>query len=104
MVFGGGTAPNNIAGAQYLTAVNDDTTPYGLSLDDMGDVISLADAEGNIIAEFAYGDQGGPEAVVDQSIVRDPDGTGSFVPHTTATGSNGSIFSPGFKINGSNFP
>lgn len=100
VVFGGGTPPNNIVGAQYLTA--DDSN--GLHLDDSGDVISLAGVEGTVITEFAYGDQGGEEAVVDQSIVRDPDGIGGFVRHTDAEGSEGSIFSPGYKINGTNFP
>ena len=102
VVFGGGTPPIDHTGAQYLTAVNGDS--FGLDLNDLGDVLSLSDAEGNIIAVFAYGNQGGEDAFSDQSSVRDPDGSGGFVGHTTATGSGGSIFSPGHKVNGSNFP
>ena len=102
VVFGGGTPPADHAGAQYLSAANGDQLLYGLDLSDSGDILSLADPYGTIIADFAYGDQGNEDAVFEESSVRDPDGTGEFVKHTSATGSIG-IYSPGHKINGSNF-
>jgi len=104
VVFGGAIPPVDHTGAKYITALNSAISYYGLHLDNLGDVISLSDDEGNIIAVYAYGNQGGVSVVSDQSSVRDPDGAGCFVGHTVATGSGGSIFSPGYKVDGSYFP
>ncbi len=38
-----------------------------------------------------------------QSWSRDPDVTGDFVAHSTATGANGALFSPGKKLDGTSF-
>ena len=104
VVFGGGTPPADHTGAQYLAASNDDPIPYGLALNDAGDILRLVNPSDVVIAEFAYGTSGSELAIVDESSVRDPDGSGVFINHTSATGSLGSLFSPGHKIDGSNFP
>jgi hypothetical protein len=70
-----------------------------MSLVNGGDTVTLKDGDGNTIDSHTYGSEGGEN----QSLVRDPDITGSFVKHSTATGSGGSLFSPGTKIDGSLF-
>lgn len=105
VVFGGGTPPVNHVGAQYTFAVNSDPgIPFGLNLDDASEVLSLADAEGNIIAVFAYGPGSSEAAILDESSVRYPDGIGAFINHSSASGDLNIVFSPGHKVDGSNFP
>lgn len=105
VVFGGGTPPANHTGAQYFAASNSDSgIQLGLDLDDLGDIIKLVDPSDVVIDEYAYGDSGSESAVVGESNVRDPDGSGVFINHSAATGSIGIKFSPGYKIDGSNFP
>ena len=103
VVFGGGTPPANHTGAQYFAALNSDIIPFGLDLNDSGDILRLVDPADVVIDEYAYGDSGSESAVVDESNVRDPDGSGVFINHSAATGSFGIKFSPGYKIDGSNF-
>jgi hypothetical protein len=70
-------------------------------LNDHGDIVYLYNQNGNILASYTFGDEGGD----DQSITRDPDIHGSepLVKHSTATGSGGSLFSPGTRIDGGQF-
>ena len=94
VVFGGGIPTGNFAGAQAQTA-----SSGLLSLNNAGDTISLHDGSANV-ATASYGGEAGSN----QSITRDPDITGTeFVKHATATGANGSLFSPGAKIDSSPF-
>ena len=69
-----------------------------LGLNNSGDTVTLSDGSTDQ-AVVAYGAEGG----YDQSLTRDPDITGSFVQHSTATGSGGALFSPGTQIDGSAF-
>ncbi len=90
VVFGGGTPTGFINPAQTASS-------GGLSLNNAGDVVTLQTSGGDVIDSHTYGSEGGH----DQSLTRDPDGTGTtFVQHTLATGSGGALFSPGVSIDG----
>ncbi len=104
VVFGGGSAPDDITGAHFIVAQNNDAgIAFGLSLNNEGDVLTLYDDQMREVAVFAYGEDGIITAVQDESITRNPDITGDFAAHTTASGNPDSIFSPGTKVDGSNF-
>jgi len=94
VVFGGGTPTGSFSGATVVTA-----SSGSLSLNNSGDTITLADDMGTTITQVVYGSEGG----ANQSLTRDPDGTGSFAQHSTVTGANGALFSPGSQIDGSAF-
>lgn len=91
VVFGGGTPTGTFGDMEVQTAGT-------LSLNNGGDTLTLNDGTSDVASE-TY-----PGTVDNQSITRDPDGTGSFVAHSTATGSGGALFSPGTQISGTNFP
>ncbi len=106
VVFGGGDAPPAITGAVFLTANADDPgIPWGLHLSSPADTLTLVDADGLVVARFCYGgdDDCSQPAQSDESLTRSPELTGSFVPHTEATGSGGAAFSPGTHADGSSF-
>jgi hypothetical protein len=104
VIFGGGDAPES-TDAVFFAVSNaaDPGIPYGLDLDDSGELVRLIDADLFTVAAFAYGDAGGTPSVSDESLTRDPDLTGSFMPHSAADGSDGTIFSPGFRVDGTAF-
>jgi len=81
-VFGGGT-PTGFSGI-VQTALGG-----SLGLNNGGDTVTLANADGDIIAQVNYG----PEAGANTSIARDPDFTGDFVQHLSHS-INPIIFSP----------
>ena len=88
VVFGGGTPTGNFGGAIVQTA-----SSRSLSLNNDGDTITLNNSTSDI-ATHIYGSEGGK----DQSLTRNPDITGTYVQHSTATNSGGTLFSPGTKI------
>ncbi|MCP4544459.1 MAG: ExeM/NucH family extracellular endonuclease, partial [Chloroflexi bacterium] len=93
VVFGGGTPTGAFGGTVVQTASTD-----ALGLNNGGDVITLS--VDSTIQVVAYGSEGSDN----QSLTLDPDITGStFVKHSEATGSGGSLFSPGTRIDGSSF-
>ena len=94
VVFGGGTPTGDFGWSIVQTA-----SAGQLGLNNAGDQITLSDGV-SIISTVSYGSEGGD----DQSLTRDPDVTGSFVKHSTATNSAGALFSPGTLIDGSLFP
>ncbi len=97
VLFGGGTPTGDFGMGLVFT---DDGT-IGTGLANGGDLVELKDGDGNVVASYMYGSEG----VNDQSLTRDPDGTGTepLVAHSTATGSGGALFSPGTQIDGSLF-
>jgi len=104
VVFGGGDPPDSTQAVLFFASnAQDPGDPYGLDLDDAGDRIRLLDADGLTVASYAYGDEGGQPAVSDESSTRDPDLTGDFTPHSQAALSQGAIFSPGTRVDGSAF-
>jgi hypothetical protein len=93
LIFGGGSPQGDFGHSLVQVA-----SSGNLSLNDMGDTITLVDSGGKAWAFYAYGQ----EADDGQSITRDPDifGSDPLIKHTLATGSQGAIFSPGTRVNG----
>jgi uncharacterized repeat protein (TIGR01451 family) len=94
VVFGGGTPTGTFGDAVVQTA-----SAGFLGLNNTGDTITLHNGV-NAQAVVVYGSEGGDN----QSLTRDPDISGDFVKHGVATGSGGSLFSPGTRIDSSKFP
>ncbi|MEO0871723.1 MAG: lamin tail domain-containing protein, partial [Pseudomonadota bacterium] len=108
VLFGGGTPPGNVGDGQpnpnlggALVFVDDGSIGSGLS--NSGDVIELRDGGGALVNSVGYGNAGAVVGGSDQSVTRDPDGTGNFIDHSTATGSGGALFSAGTQVDGSAF-
>ena len=95
VVFAGGSPAGAFGYSLVQTA-----SSGSLGLNNTGDTVSLNDGFTNQ-AIYTYGGEGGDN----QSLTRDPDITGidPLVKHTTATGSNGALFSPGTMIDGTPF-
>lgn len=97
LVFGGGAPYGSFSGAEVLTA-----STGLLGLNNSGDQVSLLDAMSNPVDVMTYGAGGNN----DQSLTLDPDldwTSAAFVPHATATGSGGTAFSPGARVDGTAF-
>ncbi|MDZ7346309.1 MAG: ExeM/NucH family extracellular endonuclease, partial [candidate division KSB1 bacterium] len=93
VVFGGGTPNGDFGGAIVQTA-----TSGRLELNNSGDTVQLLNGE-QILDTVTYGSEGNS----DQSLTRDPDGTGNWVKHRSAARSNDQPFSPGRRADGSSF-
>ena len=94
VVFGGGQPTGSFGGA--LVQVAD---PPQLGLNNSGDTITLADANGDTIVDYEYGSEGGN----DQSLARSPDLIGDFLEHSLIEAALNAPFSPGLKLDGSPF-
>ena len=93
VVFGGGTPTGAFGGALVQTA-----SEGALNLNNAGDAVIVANAEGRIALNFNSSDV--PLSFgSDQSVTRNPDITGDFVLHTDANASL--LYSPGLKVDGS---
>ena len=66
-------------------------------------MITLRDDSATIVTSVTYGNSGEPAADANQSLTRSPDVNGSFVLHKLEPGSEGRAFSPGTRLDGSNF-
>jgi hypothetical protein len=95
VVFGGGNPTGSFGGAIVQTA-----TEGQLNLNNAGDILTLRDSLGNVVAVF---DINGLSGNPDEAYSRNPDITGDFVQHATIPAANGALFSPGRKVDGSNF-
>ena len=95
VVFGGGGAPVGSFGGALVQVAS--TSQLGLN--NGGDTVTLNDGSTDV-ASYTYSSGGS-----DQSLTRDPDVTGMdpLVSHTTATDSGGDPYSPGTRIDGSDF-
>ena len=99
VIFGGGTPTGefgNCAENGLVFAVGGS----GLSLNNGGDTITIKDSAAALVASLSYGS---PEGNANQSITRSPDVTGGFTLHSAAAGSEGALFSPGTRVNGTPF-
>lgn len=98
VIFGGGDEQAGDWSTNWVVA-----SSGGLSLNNDADEIRLG-LEGGAADELGVTSYGS-EANVDQSLVLDPDldDNADFVEHSLATGSNGAAFSPGTRIDGSEF-
>ncbi len=94
VVFGGGSV-ENLGGSAIYQVVS----TIRLGLNNGGDTVTVYDAQGEIMASVTYGPEGGN----DQSLTRDVDVTGSFVQHASAGDGGGRLFSPGTRLDGSDF-
>lgn len=99
VVFGGGN-PTGSFGNARVNGLVFAIGGAGLSLTNSGDSINLKDNTGATVDSINYGST---EGNANQSITRSPDIVGSFVPHSTASGSGGARFSPGARVNGTPF-
>jgi uncharacterized protein (TIGR03437 family) len=101
VVFGGGSfnqADDNFGGAQILKA-----STGGLSLLNSGGVITLRDSAVAVVTSTNYGSSTASPADRNESLTRSPDVTGNFLLHQMASGSNGRLFSPGTRVDGTSF-
>jgi beta-lactamase superfamily II metal-dependent hydrolase len=99
VVFGGGT-PNGDFGNAAANGLVFTASTGALGLNNSGDTVTLADDTAATVQSVTYGSEGGS----DESLVRDPDFSNApFVQHTNATGSGGSLYSPGTRIGGQAF-
>lgn len=87
-----GTPSGSFGGSKVMVSDND------LSLSNSSETITLKDSDGDAIDSHNYS-----SSPTDQSMVRDPYGTGSFADHTAADSDDGSSSSPGMRIDGTNF-
>ena len=95
LVFGGPTPTGSFGGALVQTA-----TSGMLGLSNNGDTVTLFDDMGRTVATMTFGAEGAQ----DQSLTLDPDVTGAdYVQHSAATGSGGTLGSPGTRVDGTPF-
>lgn len=95
VVFGGGTPTGTFGGALVQTA-----STGQLNMNNAGDMLTLKDAQGNTIAVF---DVTPLSDNPNEAYTRNPDITGDFVQHADVPEAAGRLFSPGTRLNGSNF-
>lgn len=97
VVFGGGIPA---VGDQFGRAVVQTATGGQLGLNNGGDSVTINDGAEDLVT-VSYGGAGGDN----QSLTRDPDIFGSepLAKHTAAAGSGGALFSPGTRVDGSQF-
>ena len=95
VVFGGG-APTGAFGNSLVQTASSGS----IGMNNGGDSVFLNNGVSDVAAT-AYGGEGGDN----QSITLDPDvsGTLPYVKHSVATGSGGALYSPGTRIDGSQF-
>lgn len=94
VVFGGGVPTGTFGNAVVQTA-----SGGSLSLNNDGDTITVNNGVADVAA-YTYGTEGNDN----QSLTRVPDITGTiFTKHSLAAGSGGTLYSPGRKIDGTNF-
>jgi hypothetical protein len=95
VVFGGGMPTGSFGNSLVQTA-----STGSLGLNNGGDLVILSDGVNDVVPT-GYGSEGGDN----QSLTLDPDVTGAEprVKHSLATGSGGALFSPGTRIDGSQF-
>jgi len=94
VVFGGGTPTGTFGGGVVQTA-----SEGGLALNNTGDSVVLKDDLAATVTSHTYGTEGGNS----QSLTRNPDISGSFAEHFTASGDQ-SLSSPGTLVDGTVLP
>lgn len=95
VVFGGGTPTGTFGGALVQTA-----STGSLNMTNAGDVLTLKDPQGNTISTF---DVTPLSDNPNEAYTRNPDVSGSFLQHSAIPEAAGRLFSPGTRLNGSNF-
>lgn len=96
VVFGGGTPTGDFGGA--IVQVSSESV---INMTNAGDFVTLADPMGNPVLTFDIEPLSNNP---NESYTRNPDITGDFVQHDQdIPEANGALFSPGTKLDGSNF-
>ena len=95
VLFGGGTPTGSFGGALVQTA-----SEGQINMSNAGDFITLADASENVVLTF---DVEPLSNNPNESYTRNPDLTGDFVQHAGVDEANGTLFSPGTKLDGTSF-
>ncbi|HEY7911460.1 MAG TPA: lamin tail domain-containing protein, partial [Blastocatellia bacterium] len=95
VVFGGGM-PTGAFGNAAENGLVFSIGGAGLSLNNGGDTITIKDGANQVVASLTFG---ASEGNANQSVTRSPDVTGNFTTHSSAAGSQGSLFSPGARAN-----
>ncbi|MCA1752751.1 MAG: endonuclease, partial [Flavobacteriales bacterium] len=81
-------------------AIVQTATEGQLNLNNAGDELIVEDADGNVIATFDINPlDGNPN----EGYTRNPDIFGEFEKHSTIPEASGALYSPGTKLDGSNF-
>ncbi len=95
VIFGGNTPTGTFGNSLVQTA-----SSGSVGMNNGGDSVVLNNGVNEVVAA-GYGSEGGG----DQSITLDPDVTGSlpYVRHGVATGSGGTLYSPGTRVDGTQF-
>ncbi|WP_299520972.1 lamin tail domain-containing protein [Winogradskyella sp.] len=95
VLFGGGNPTGNFGGALVQTA-----SEGLLNMSNAGDFMTIADPSGNVVLTFDIEPLSNNP---NESYTRNPDLTGDFVQHASVDEANGALFSPGTKLDGSDF-
>lgn len=95
LVFGGGTPTGTFGGAIVQTA-----STGTLNMNNAGDFVTVKDATGNTVLTF---DVNPLSDNPNESYTRNPDLKGDFTLHSTIEKANKALFSPGTKLDGTDF-
>lgn len=95
VVFGGESPTGSFGGSIVQTASGGQ-----LNLSNSGDLITIQDSMGNVVLTFDIEPLSNNP---NESYTRNPDLTGEFEQHAGIDAANGTLFSPGTKIDGSSF-
>lgn len=93
VVFGGGMPAGHIPGIVQTASKGT------LGINNVGDSLEIRTPSGGVLLTFTH-----DGTVKNQSMTRDPDFTGPFVSHSSASGSGGAPFSPGHTLEGTALP
>ncbi len=94
VVFGSGIPAGDFGGALVVKI----DVPWGLSLTNGGDTVTLHNGE-YIYDSHTYGTEGGE----DRSLSRYPELSGPYIRHDLVPGAGGRLYSPGTRADGSPF-
>ena len=99
VLFGGGNPTGDFGGAMVQTANGFQSR---LNLNNAGDSVTIKDPNDEVVLSYDSSDTGINHGS-NQSVTRYPDLTGDFQLHSGVSGSNGSLFSPGTRVDGTSF-
>jgi hypothetical protein len=99
VLFGGGNPAGDFGGAMVQTANGFQSR---LNLNNAGDSVTIKDPNDEVVLSYNSSDTGVNHGS-NQSVTRYPDLTGDFQLHSSISDANGSLFSPGTRVDGTSF-
>ena len=99
VLFGGGNPTGDFGGAMVQTANGFQSR---LNLNNAGDSVTIKDPNDEVVLSYDSSDTGINHGS-NQSVTRYPDFTGDFQLHSGVSDANGSLFSPGTRVDGTSF-